>query len=206
MTYQCHFPTRCRACDKSVLSILIATSRSCCTSCATHTTGVSMRCIIGSPSHRTPWSRAAVRLRSPASIPSRVRSRPGIGLPDLDAGLQLPTHDRDVLRDWRLAPRHCVEQRGLPRADWRQPEFVLARLQRGTHGRDEIADNGGGRAEPIQSAPTVAGDHGLISATGTPRRVTSTEVPVRRTRSSTARPVALNSEIGMDSTGLVAIS
>ena len=55
------------------------------------------------------------------------------------------------------------------------------------------------RMEPIQSVPTAAADGGLISATGTPRRVTSTDVPVRRTRSSTARHVALNSEIAMDS-------
>jgi len=62
------------------------------------------------------------------------------------------------------------------------------------------------RMEPIQSAPTAAADGGLISATGTPRRVTSTDVPVRRTRSSTARQVALNSEIAMDSTGFVDMS
>ena len=59
------------------------------------------------------------------------------------------------------------------------------------------------RLEPSQLSPAVANDDGLISATGTPRRVTSTDVPVRHTRSSTARQVALNSEIAMDSAGLV---
>jgi len=41
---------------------------------------------------------------------------------------------------------------------------------------------------------------GTISATGAPKRVTSTGFPVFRTRSSTARHVALNFEIAISST------
>src|SRR3972149_1208961 len=45
----------------------------------------------------------------------------------------------------------------------------------------------------IEPSQLVAGcGGGLISATGTPRRVTSTGSRVRRTRSSTERQVALN--------------
>jgi len=40
-----------------------------------------------------------------------------------------------------------------------------------------------------------------MSATGRPKRVIRTGSPVRRTRSSTARHVALNFEIAIDSLG-----
>ena len=58
---------------------------------------------------------------------------------------------------------------------------------------------------PSQESPTLAGVGGITSAIGCPRRVTRMGDPVRRTRSKTARQVALNSEMEMDSMGFFAI-
>ena len=57
------------------------------------------------------------------------------------------------------------------------------------------------RMAPSHPVPIVAIDGGMISAIGSPRRVTMIGAPVRRTRSRTERQVALNSEIGIVSTG-----
>ena len=53
------------------------------------------------------------------------------------------------------------------------------------------------RIAPNHASPALASVGGTTSATGCPRRVTTIGVPVRRTRSRTARQVALNSEIAM---------
>jgi hypothetical protein len=50
-------------------------------------------------------------------------------------------------------------------------------------------------SEPIQCFGRSSGEGGMTSATGSPKRVMRTGLPVLRTRSSTARQVALNFEI-----------
>ena len=56
-------------------------------------------------------------------------------------------------------------------------------------------------AEPANAPshlwPADAGDGGITWATGSPRRVMTMDRPVRRTRSRTARQVALNSEMAI---------
>ena len=50
---------------------------------------------------------------------------------------------------------------------------------------------------PSHLGPADVGGGGITSATGLPRRVMTMDRPVRRTRSRTARQVALNSEIAI---------
>ena len=54
--------------------------------------------------------------------------------------------------------------------------------------------------DPSHFRADRSGSAGTMSATGLPKRVTRSGRPVRLTRSSVARHVALNFEIGMDST------
>ena len=56
-----------------------------------------------------------------------------------------------------------------------------------------------GALEPVPPAARPAGGAGRTSAIGSPRRVTRMGRPVRRTRSSAARHVALNFEIAITS-------
>jgi len=51
--------------------------------------------------------------------------------------------------------------------------------------------------EPSHSSDRDGGDGGITSAIGSPKRVISTGFRVRRTRSKTARHVALNLEIAI---------